>query len=288
MPDVPDDVLLAGEYFLGVQGFAVMRWCVLDPGRARARVQEMRDVLGSWDDKPNSFRIPVKEHDVASGYERWAPNYDGPNPAIEQEEPFVRPMLDALAPGDALDAACGTGRHAAYLAARGHRVIGVDATEGMLAVARAKLPAADFRAGRLEALPVDDASVDVVTCSLALTHVADLRPVFAEFGRVLRPGGQLITSDMHPMVTLTGGMAGFPNDDGSRDLRYVRNITHRISDYVGAMTDAGLKIEECHEPAASEELLGRTFPSYALYPQATLDAMLGLPYLLIWRASKAT
>src|SRR3954454_19288047 len=44
------------------------------------------------------------------------------------------------------------------------------------AIARAKVPAADFRRGLLEDHPVDESSIDVVTCSLALTHVPDLEP----------------------------------------------------------------------------------------------------------------
>jgi len=120
---------------------------------------------------------PLTEHEVESGYTEWAPRYDGPNPAIAAEQPIVHRMLEAVAPGVALDAACGTGRHAAKLAELGHRVIGVDTTNAMLDVAREKVPEAEFRVGRLEALPVDDASVDVLTCTLALTHVEQLGPL---------------------------------------------------------------------------------------------------------------
>ena len=88
------------------------------------------------DEFPNSLTIPMREHDVEEGYTAWAASYDGPNPAIEGEQPIVHGMLEALEPGVALDAACGTGRHAAKLAELGHRVIGVDATEAMLAIAR--------------------------------------------------------------------------------------------------------------------------------------------------------
>ncbi len=71
---------------------------------------------------------------------RWAPSYDGPNSIFEYEEPVARPLLDAVAPGVAVDAACGTGRHGRYLAGRGHEVHGFDVSPGMLAVARRHLP----------------------------------------------------------------------------------------------------------------------------------------------------
>jgi ubiquinone/menaquinone biosynthesis C-methylase UbiE len=83
--------------------------------------------------------------------------------------------------GPTVDVACGTGRHTAHLAALGHEVIGVDASPQMLAVARRKLPAVSFLLADLHRLPVADASVDLLVCALAATHVPDLRPVLAEF-----------------------------------------------------------------------------------------------------------
>ncbi|MGH9206343.1 MAG: class I SAM-dependent methyltransferase, partial [Acidimicrobiales bacterium] len=58
-------------------------------------------------------------------------------PIIGLEEPAVWSVLELLAPGRALDAACGTGRHARFLVERGHDVVGVDYTPEMLA--RSKL-----------------------------------------------------------------------------------------------------------------------------------------------------
>ncbi|HEY5173859.1 MAG TPA: methyltransferase domain-containing protein, partial [Acidimicrobiia bacterium] len=170
-------------------------------------------------------------------------------------------------------------------AERGHRVIGVDATDAMLAIAREKVPAADFRSGRLEALPVADESVDLVVCTLALTHVEDLEPVMREFVRVLRPGGQAILTDMHPLATMTGSIAGFPGDDLTRGIPYVLNRTHHVSDYVRAFLDAGLSIMECMEPRVTDAVL-ESFPSYALLPSATRQAFFDTPYLLVWRLER--
>ena len=182
MPD-RTHTLLAGEYFLAVEGLAMIRTCLTDPAATAPRVEELRGIVERLDEFPYSLAIPMTEHDVDDGYTRWAPTYDGPNPAIEAEEPIVHAMLDDAPRGTALDAACGTGRHAATLVERGYRVIGVDATEAMLAIAREKVGAAEFRPGRLEQLPVDDASVDVVTCALAL-----LEPGVA-VARRTTPGG---------------------------------------------------------------------------------------------------
>jgi SAM-dependent methyltransferase len=154
------------------------------------------------------------------------------------------------------------------------------------------VPGAAFRPGRLEALPVDNGSVDLVVCGLALTHVDALAPVFAEFSRVLRPGGRVVTTDLHPIMNMAGGGAAFPTSDEPFDvasssvaLHYVANLVHHVSEYVTAILDAGMTVIGCHEPEVDESLVSR-FPSFAAFPDATRQAFLGLPYLLIWEAVK--
>jgi SAM-dependent methyltransferase len=82
----------------------------------------------------------LRRADGISGSHR-APTYDEPrNSLFDSDEPVMHQIIDAVAPGDALDAACGTGRYAEYLAGRGHRVVGVDSSPDMLARARARAP----------------------------------------------------------------------------------------------------------------------------------------------------
>ena len=282
----PDDIMLAGEYFIAMQGMAMIRNVITDTPRARKRMAEVRHIVEHFGEFPQTLEFPVREYDVDGGYTHWAPSYDGPNPAIAREEPFVAAFLAGIPPGHALDAACGTGRHAATLASLGHKVIGVDATEAMLAVARTKVPSADFRTGRLEALPVDGASIDVLTCALALTHVDSLAPVIGEFARVLRPGGTAILTDIHPFMASTSSVAAFPAADGKRGVPFVLNRVHQVSEYVQAFVASGLTIAECIEPPVTEEMLP-LFPAFAVYPDAVRDAFLDLPYLLIWRLVRA-
>lgn len=276
-----EHTLLVGEYLIAIQGLAMIRTCLADPAAARPRVADIRRILGSFDTPPHSVEIALTEYDVVDGYARWAPRYDRPNPAIEQEQPIVHGMLAELPRGVALDAACGTGRHAAKLVELGHQVIGVDTSEEMLAIARTKVPSADLRTGRLERLPVDDASVDLVTCALALTHVDDLGPVLREFARVLRPGGRVLISDIHPVGTTTGAIAAFPDKDVAAGVPYVRSVIHQVGDYLAAFRDAGLAVLDCREPPVDEMIVAANL-SYPLFPEAARQAFLGLPFLLIW------
>jgi ubiquinone/menaquinone biosynthesis C-methylase UbiE len=281
------DTVYAGHYFLAVQGMALLRSVFDDSLAATQRVDEIREIAANVDGFPHSLAIPLIEHDVEDGYTQWAPVYDGPNPAIAAEQPTVHGMLAELPVGVALDAACGTGRHAAKLAELGHQVIGVDATEAMLDVAGAKVPDADFRRGRLEDLPLDAASVDVITCSLALTHVPDLKPVMREFGRVLRPGGTAVLSDMHPFNTMVGGgIAGWPSDDITKGIPYVVNRVHQVSDYIEAFNEASLSVVACVEPRFGEAQVAQ-LPSFGMYPDASRQAFGGLPYILIWRLRRS-
>jgi len=280
------DRLLVGNYFLAVHGLALLRTLFEGAEASAPYADAIRTIAADLDEFPNSLAIPLIEHDVEEGYTQWAPRYDGPNPAIAGEQPVVHGMLAALPVGDALDAACGTGRHAAELAALGHRVIGVDATDAMLDVARAKVPSAEFRLGALDELPLENESVDVVTCALALTHVPDLAPVFHEFRRVLRPGGIAVLSDIHPSNTLLGGrLAGFPSEDITQGIPFVLNRTHPISTYISAFAAAGLSVLECVEPTIGEVQL-KALPSFAFFPEASRQAFEGLPYLLIWRLER--
>lgn len=273
------ETLRLGEYLLAIQGLAMIRTCITQPSAARPRVGEIRAILADLPDSPD---IPLTEYEVPEGYARWAERYDGPNPAIAAEQPIVHSMLDEIPPGRALDAACGTGRHAARLHELGHQVVGVDATPAMLSLARKKVPGADFRIGQLEALPVQDATVDLITCALALSHLDDLEPAIAEFARVLRPGGQVIISDIHPTASMTGAIAAFPGRDLTKGVPYVRSVIHQCSDWLAAFRAAVLSVVDCLEPPVDESVV-RTAPSYPAYPEAARQAFLGMPYLIIWR-----
>ena len=99
------------------------------------------------------------------------------------------------------DLGCGTGQVTEALAPFVARVIAVDGSAAMLQAAKKRLRAAgnvDLRRGELEALPIDNASVDAAALMLVLHHVPDPARALAEVARVLKPGGAVILVDMLP------------------------------------------------------------------------------------------
>lgn len=140
-----------------------------------------------------------REHFVRELFNQTAASYDRINSAFSLGSGAWyrrRALLRAgLQPGDrVLDVAVGTGlvaREALRITGRSRDVIGLDVSEGMLAQARRQLSVPLIQA-RAEALPLADATMDFVSIGYALRHVASLSDAFAEFLRVLKPGGRLL------------------------------------------------------------------------------------------------
>jgi SAM-dependent methyltransferase len=220
--------------------------------RLTPRLREIAALLDSaeeFGDGVEARPIPTRE-----GYDLWAPVYDEPgNELLDIEQPVVREVLDGLPVGVALDAACGTGRHAAYLASLGHKVIGVDTSPEMLARARDKVPEGEFYEADLQNVPLPDGSVDLVVCAIALSHVPDLGPALAEFVRVLRPNGHLVISDSRGLI----GDIGLPlvRVGPGGEFGYMPIWSRLASDYLAAALPLGLQVRRCAEPRRPSPLM---------------------------------
>lgn len=117
--------------------------------------------------------------------------------------------LAALRPGErVLDVACGTGvvaRLAARQVGDAGSVAGLDVNPGMLAVARATAPpdsSITWHEASAEAMPLPDASFDVVLCQMGLQFMPDKPAALREMRRVLAPSGHLILSVPGPTPRL--------------------------------------------------------------------------------------
>lgn len=282
-----NDDITAAHFFAGVLGLALVRQWYIDGAFNAARIAELTGVLDRLGEFPFSLQLNPEERTLLDGYAQWAADYDGPNPLIEAEEPVVRPLLAAHAgPGiRALDAACGTARHAAFLAELGCETVGVDQSQHMLEIAKAKVPSARFEHATLNELPFSDATFDLAVCSLALCHLADPAHALVELARVLRSGGVLVISDPHPEMAISGGQAFYGGIHPGRPMTWVRNHSHHASTWLRGFRAANLAVTDCLEPVATEAQI-QTHPVSAFYPDAARGAIENLPSMWIWSLTK--
>jgi SAM-dependent methyltransferase len=272
--------LRLGEFLVGVEGIALMRHLFEDDASASKRIEEVRQIVSGGDEAYQlGANVPIE--DFRSGYERWSQTYDNPgNPLVEVEQPVMWTILETLEPGTALDAACGSGRHARRLVDLDHQVVGVDGSPDMLKKATASLPQAAFCESDLASLPLESASFDLVVCALALEHVPDLSGAIEELSRVLRPGGRMVLSDLHPAAVALGGAAFFQDAQGAAGV--VRGFGHLHGDYLFAFQEAGLIVRQCLEPRFGPSEAAMQGPAAQFIPEAAQGAYVGVPGALIW------
>lgn len=152
--------------------------------------------MATLEDGGDGSPLPLGEEKVRrvrSMFDAIAPRYDLLNRIMTfgLDRGWRRAAVKALRLPPAsvvLDVACGTGDFCREVEASGLRASGFDNSGGMLERARTDAPLVQADA---LALPVALGVADGVTCGFALRNVADLERLFAEFGRVLRPGGRI-------------------------------------------------------------------------------------------------
>ena len=280
-----NDQVTFGDFVLGLEGLAILRAWMADSDIVLARRRKVLEIAGQIAEQPWANPIVAEEKDVSSGYSEWADTYDiGGNPVLIAEEPVVHSLLDLYPVGAALDAACGTGRHAEYLASLGHQVTGIDRTPEMLEVAAEKVPGARFEVADLTAIPLTDGVMDLAVCTLALTHCPDLGPPIKELARVVRPGGHVVISDVHPFIVMLGTHGAYRSS--SDEMGFVRNHVHLPSDYLRAFRHAGLNVVECLEPLWGEKEIA-TFGFADQMPDLVEAAVEGLPIVMVWELEKS-
>lgn len=177
-----------------------------------------------------------------------------------------------------LDLGCGEGGSARRLAASGAQVTAVDCSEAAIGYAKAQaeregLAIAHYRRNSNDLFGIADASFDAVLCSMMLMDVEDLGGTLREIVRVLRPGGRVYVSMLHPCFD--GNHEHGIGRQGAGETRevVVKNYfeprewdaplpngetsviwRHRtMSEYVKAFLAAGLTITDMHEPRATQE-----------------------------------
>ena len=200
---------------------------------------------------------------------------------------------------DVLDVGCGTGEKARYFAEHGAAsVMGVDPSTGFAESWASHGECANLRLVRagfedLATLPeLSGKWFDRVVCFQALMYARDIRETVKDFAGLLKPGGALVLSVPHPFrfALLKSELgewepgAAYQHTAPYRypspwkpDL-YLEHAMPRVSDYLNALADAGLRLVGCEEPAVTEE-----FRRIAPEKAAWMDRYVGI---MIFRAEK--
>jgi ubiquinone/menaquinone biosynthesis C-methylase UbiE len=187
-------------------------------------------------------------------YAEWASTYDSDrNRTRDLDESVTRKLLGGLRVKSILEIGCGTGKNTLLFAQIGEQVKAVDFSEEMIAQARRKSSAHNVEfavADITQRWPVDDASIDLISCNLVLEHIADLDHVFAEAARVLANDGRYFIGELHPFRQYQGTVANFTRESQSITIPA---FVHHISDFLDAATASGLALVQLNEWWHSED-----------------------------------
>jgi SAM-dependent methyltransferase len=184
------------------------------------------------------------------------------------EKPLDRAMLAAFAElvraaelGPVADIGCGTGRVTAHLERLGLSAFGIDLSPQMIADARKRYPGVRFEVGSMLSLDLPDGTLGGVLAWYSTIHIPDqeLPGVFAEFRRVLAPGGYVLL--------------GFQAGDGP--VHITKSLGHEISvdlyrrqpdQLAGPLSQAGLKMRArlLREPDENGEFPEKTRQAFVL------------------------
>jgi len=186
-------------------------------------------------------------------FDEWAEVYDTePNPLLRLEQRTLPPIMPSVKGLDILDVGCGTGRWLKYLDLLAPRSLtGTDASHVMLERASASLaPTVVLHLSDSITVPVDDSSTDLVLASFVLSYLPDLDAFANECVRILRPGGHILLSDMHPVTAARRNWIRCFHREGKRIELSARPLS--ITAIATAFCSRGLKLLTLSEPSFAE------------------------------------
>lgn len=213
----------------------------------------------------------------------WAKVYDTqPNPLLALEERYFAHLLPHTKDRHVLDVGCGSGRWLSRFVQGGPASLhGLDSSGEMMEIAaRKELSDTELIHAELPPIPIASGSKDMALASFVLSYVEDLELCASELARVIRPGGDLFLSDMHPGTAVTlGWKRGF--DTAAQTYR-LKVHTRPVIDLISTFIAHGFEIVVCLEPpfGESEHELFMTAGKEAAWQQAAGNPAI---YLLHFR-----
>lgn len=180
--------------------------------------------------------------DVQQAYNSWAQQYDtNENKTRDLEARSLRETLAPLTFEHCLEIGCGTGKNTVWLMEKASTVTAVDLSEEMLAKANEKINSANVtfvQADITQPWTFATKPYDLIGFSLVLEHIELLQPVFEKAAAVLKTGGHLYISELHPFKQYSGSKARFETEQGTQ---VVTCFNHHISDFTNAARVTGFQ-----------------------------------------------
>ena len=127
-------------------------------------------------------------------------------------------------------------------------------------------------------MPFRTNAYDAAVCALLFDHLPSIDPTVSELARVVRPGGRLLISNIHPSMSIVGAHAAFR--DVNNEARFMRSHVHSVSTYLQSFRDHGLTVLQCAEPSWHLDLAMAKFGYVG--ESVVRAAVVGLPMALIW------
>jgi len=168
--------------------------------------------------------------DVKDSYNEWAKTYDSvENKTRDLDKVATQRTLSSIDFSRVLEIGCGTGKNSSWLIDNAERVISIDFSEKMLAIARKKIQKKGltfYQHDLTEAWPIQLEFMDLITCNLVLEHIKDLNFIFQQAHNVLQTGGYFFICELHPFKQYQGSKARFETESGTHILEtHVHHIT---------------------------------------------------------------
>ena len=160
-------------------------------------------------------------------------------------DPAMVARIEGRAFGVALDVGCGEGRFCRILRRLGVAATGVDPTPRLIAEARRRDPAGDYRIGRAEALEFPDGGFDLVVSYLTLIDIPGLEEAVSEMARVLAPGGTLLIANLASFSTAGAETGWIAAPDGTR-LHFA--VDRYLEERAVEVEWEGIRIVNWHRP----------------------------------------
>ena len=176
-------------------------------------------------------------------YNAWAYQYDNNiNPTRDLDKTVIKESLSNLDFFKVLELGCGSGKNTEWLISKADKLVGLDFSKNMLALARKKITSKKvtfINANINEKWPVDNNTFDLATINLTLEHIEILDHIFNSLFMKLVQGGKCFVCELHPKKQLAGSRAQF--EENGTDI-VLDVFQHSEQEYIQSAEKAGFNL----------------------------------------------